>query len=179
MLRWVYKEEREKPLEARYQSFPPFFYSEPHSSVYSVKEDGRSLFRSSSRPIFFPRTGKSRSDRIHSSLTAVHCFDYVGKQPVAWEEYCAECWLKELQESIDRCTGRHGMTEILLKKGLTLSQPSPGFYVSTVQVFLKTLREKDELLVTSNSSFSHSVFYLFGKRSAIFIKSEIVLCKLF
>ena len=22
--------------------------------------------------------------------------DYVGKQPVAWKEYCAVCWLKEL-----------------------------------------------------------------------------------
>ena len=21
-----------------------------------------------------------------------------------WKEYCAECWLKELQESMDRCT---------------------------------------------------------------------------
>ena len=40
---------------------------------------------------------------------------YVGKQPVAWEEYCAEYWLKELGESRDRCTGRHNLTEILLK----------------------------------------------------------------
>ena len=44
---------------------------------------------------------------------------------------------------------------------------------------LKTLWEKDELLVMSNSSFSHSVFYPFGKHSAIFIKFEIVVCKLF
>ena len=44
-----------------------------------------------------------------SSLTAVRCFDngYVGKQPVARKEYCAEYWLKELQESMDRCTGRY------------------------------------------------------------------------
>ena len=29
---------------------------------------------------------------IHFSLTAVHCFGdgYMGKQPVAWKEYCAE-----------------------------------------------------------------------------------------
>ena len=39
--------------------------------------------------------------------------------------------------------------------------------------------EKKELLVTSNFSFSHIVFHLFGKRSAIFIKFEIVVCKLF
>ena len=39
----------------------------------------------------------SYSDRIHSSLTAVRCFDngYVGKYPVAWKEYCAEYWLKK------------------------------------------------------------------------------------
>ena len=43
---------------------------------------------------------------------------------------------------------------------LTLSQTSPGFYLSTVQI-LKTLREKEKLLVMSNFSFSHSVFYPF------------------
>ena len=33
-------------------------------------------------PIFFPRIADSHCDRIHSSLTAVRCFDngYVGKQ---------------------------------------------------------------------------------------------------
>ena len=44
---------------------------------------------------------------------------------------------------------------------------------------LKTLREKEKLLVTSNFSFCHSVFYLFGELSAIFIKYKIVVCKLF
>ena len=39
--------------------------------------------------------------------------------------------------------------------------------------------EKEKLLVTSNFSFSHSVFYLFGELSAIFNKLEIVVCKLF
>ena len=33
--------------------------------------------------------------------------------------------------------------------------------------------------VTSNFSFSHSVFYWFGELSANFIKFEIVVCKLF
>ena len=33
-------------------------------------------------------------DRIHFSLTADRCFDngYLGKQPVAWKENCAEYW---------------------------------------------------------------------------------------
>ena len=44
---------------------------------------------------------------------------------------------------------------------------------------LKTLWEKEKLLVTSNFSFSHSVFYPFRELSAMFIKSEIVVCKLF
>ena len=46
-------------------------------------------------------------NRIYSSLTALHCFDsgYVGKQPVTWKEYCMENWLKEVQESMDICTG--------------------------------------------------------------------------
>ena len=60
---------------------------------------------------------------------------------------------------------------------LTLSQTSPGLYRSKVQV-LKTLGV-EKLLLTSNFSFSHSVFYLFGELSAIFIKFEIVVCKLF
>ena len=63
-------------------------------------------------------------------------------------------------------------------KELTLSQTSPGFYVSAVQAFWKHW-EKEKLLVTSNFSFSHSVFYPFGELSAIFINFEIVVCKLF
>ena len=42
----------------------------------------------------------------------------------------------------------------------------------------KTLWEKEKLLVMSNFSFFHRVFYPFGELSAIFIKFEIVICKL-
>ena len=42
---------------------------------------------------------------------------------------------------------------------------------------LKTLRAKEKLLVRSNFSFSHSVFYPFEEFSAIFIQFEIVVCK--
>ena len=38
---------------------------------------------------------------------------------------------------------------------------------------LKTLWEKEKLLVTSNFSFSHSVFYLFEELSSIFVKFEL------
>ena len=51
--------------------------------------------------------------------------------------------------------------------------------MSAVQVFWKHFGEKEKLLVMSNFSFSGSVFYLFGEFSAIFIKFEIVICKVF
>ena len=44
---------------------------------------------------------------------------------------------------------------------------------------LKTLLEKEKLLVASNFSFSNNVFYSFGGLLAIFIKLEIVVCKLY
>ena len=44
---------------------------------------------------------------------------------------------------------------------------------------LKTLWEKEKLLVTSNFSFFLSVFYSLGGLSGIFIKFKIVICKLF
>ena len=49
-----------------------------------------SLVRSPAWPIFFLRIDDSHCDRIHFSLTTVHCFDndYVGKQPLALEDYC-------------------------------------------------------------------------------------------
>ena len=45
---------------------------------------------------------------------------------------------------------------------------------------LKTPWENEKLLVTSNFSFTHSVFYpLTEELCAIFIKFKIVVCKLF
>ena len=44
---------------------------------------------------------------------------------------------------------------------------------------LKTLLEKKKILIKSNFFFSHSVFYPFVEISAIFIKFEIVVRKLF
>ena len=87
-------------------------------------EDRRSLVGSPARPIFFPRIDDSQCDSIHTSLTSVRCFNngYVGKQPVAWKEYCAEHWLNELQESMGRCTSRRDLTEILLKTVLNTIQ---------------------------------------------------------
>ena len=68
----------------------------------------------------FPYVGSTCRVQLYLAL-AVCCFDngYVGKQLVAWKEYWAEYWLKELQESMDRFTGCHNITEILLKTALT------------------------------------------------------------
>ena len=56
---------------------------------------------------------------------------------------------------------------------------NPWFLRVCSTSLLKPLWEKEKLLVTSNFSFSRSVFYPFGQLSAIFIKFEIVVCKLF
>ena len=45
-------------------------------------------------------------------------YGYVGKQPVAWKEYCVEYWFKELQDSTDRCTAWHDIAEIMFKNGV-------------------------------------------------------------
>ena len=98
----------------------------PHSTVGSVRtwEQGFAGSIPGRGPIFFPTIDYSHCDRIHSSLTAVLCFDngYVGKHPMAWKEYCAEYCFKELQESMVRCTGCRDITEILLKTPLNTVQ---------------------------------------------------------
>ena len=53
----------------------------------------------------------------------------------------------------------------------------PWFYVFAVQVFWKHCGEK--MLEMSNCFFTHIVFYPFEELSTIFIKFEIVVCKLF
>ena len=54
----------------------------------------------------------------------------------------------------------------------------PWFLRVCSESLLKTLWEKEKLLIMSNFSFFHSVFYPFGELSAIFIKFEIIVCKL-
>ena len=95
--------------------------SSPCSPVSSVEDFGTGgrWLEPLARPIFFSRIDDTHYDRIHSSLTPVQCFeDYVGKQPVAWKEYCVEYWLKELKENMDRFTRLHNVTEILLRTEL-------------------------------------------------------------
>ena len=55
----------------------------------------------------------------------------------------------------------------------------PWFLCVCSTSLMKTLREKEKLLVTSNFSFSHSVFYPIGQLTTIFLKFKIVVRKLF
>ena len=70
----------------------------------------------------------SRCHRINFSLTADRCFDngYVEKQPVTLKECCMECYYKEPQENMDRCTDRRDITEIntMLKTALYPKKPT-------------------------------------------------------
>ena len=82
----------------------------PRGLVHNVEDlriEGH-RFKALARPIFFLRIDDSHCNRIHSSLTAICCFDNgsVRKQPVALKEYLA-----------DYC-----VTEITLKTLLTLCQ---------------------------------------------------------
>ena len=75
-------------------------------------------------------------------LLTVHCFNngYVGKQPVAWKEYCTQYWLKELQESMGRYTGQPDITEIMFKNGV--EQYSVNQSNITVLLFLVVNEDK-------------------------------------
>ena len=55
----------------------------------------------------------------------------------------------------------------------------PWFLRVCTSSLLETLWEKEKLLVTSNFSFSHIVFYRCRELSDIFIKFKIVVCKPF
>ena len=93
------------------------FLPNPSSSVSSEEDlrTGCCWFKAAARPIISPRIDDGHCVRNRPSLTAVHCFDdgYVVKQPVAWEVRCTDYWLKELQESMDRCIW--DVTKITLK----------------------------------------------------------------
>ena len=70
-------------------------------------------------------------------VTADRCSDNnVGKHSVAWKEYCAEYWLKELQESMDMCTSPRDVTEILLNTIQSINQSTKNdCYLAKCQTF--------------------------------------------
>ena len=86
-----------------------------------------------------------------------------------------------LEESEIYCWERHKFSCIRLAVLVTFNPfPNKPWFLSVCSIsLLKILWEKEKLLVMSNFSFSRSVFYPFGELSAIFIKFEFVVCKLF
>ena len=59
---------------------------------------------------------------------------------------------------------------------INIFQNKPCFSRVCSTSLLKTLWETEKLIVTSNFSFSHRVFYPSGELSTIFIKFEILVC---
>ena len=72
-----------------------------------------------------------------------------------------------------------GYIYLKIQSVINLFPNKPWFLCLCSASLFKTLWEKEKLLITSNFSFSHSVFYLFGELSTIFNKFEIVVCQLF
>ena len=81
-----------------------------HSTVGSVEDlrKGGFLFKPLAPPIFFQRHG----DRIHSSLSILLMMVIWESSQWLGKNICAEYWLKELQESMDRCSGHHSLNKI-------------------------------------------------------------------
>ena len=77
------------------------------------------------------------------------------------------------------CQDKPSAGKNLRGQNVLTETPYMQFLLDCSTSFLKTLWEKGKLLVTSNFTFSHSVFYPFGELSVIFIQFEIVVCKLF
>ena len=57
--------------------------------------------------------------------------------------------------------------------------PNKPWFLHVCSTSLSKHCGKRRMLIMSNFSSSHNVFYTFGEISAIFIHSEIVVCKLF
>ena len=105
----------------------------------------------------------------------------VGKVEIAhFEQFLLfpQCFQKAL--TADKL--KAGLVWVKVKETMMVINPFPNkpwFLCVCSTRLLKTLLEKEKLLVTSNFSFFYSVFYPFGELSAIFIEFKIVVCRLF
>ena len=78
------------------------------------------------------------------------------------------------------CDAKQGAHQLKVKTMLVNPFPNKPWVLCVCSTsLLKTLWLMEKLLVTSNFSFSNSVFYPFVELSAVFIQFEIVVCKLF
>ena len=98
--------------------------------------------------------------------------------------FCPGGWglsIPRMKKAVDGFVGKQQMVVFKKKKKKSNVNPFPNmqwFLLVCSTSLFKTLWEMEKLLITSNFSFSHSVFYPFGEHSAIFIKFNIVICKL-
>ena len=77
---------------------------------------------------------------------------------------------------VENIVGKVENASLLLVKSFP---KKPWFLCVCSASLLKTLWEKEKLLLTSSFSFYHGVFYPFGYLSSIFITVKIVVCDLF
>ena len=80
--------------------------------------------------------------------------------------------LREITPCLLHLSSKQGVTSLNIKPLLN----KPWFLRVCCRSLLKTLWEKEKLLVTSNFSFSYSVLYPFGELYTISIKFETVVC---
>ena len=129
-----------------------FFFLFYTSTVKPLKLVGSAQdFRTGGR-WFDPRLGQY-SFRGLMKVTATG-FILLSPLSMAWKEYCAEYWLKECQESMDRCSGRREKNEVLLKLFTTQSQ------------LLTTLKKESfENIVVKEENAGNQHFLLFPQCS--------------
>ena len=142
-------------------------YGDLQRLVHKRSHHGNDIIHSNLLKIFISKT----CSRMHND--EMHSFSFI--QPVYIS--CIKAYF------VGRLSGYVGFKFIInepySKQPRVLTLIKPWFLRVCSTSLLKTLWEKEKLLVTSNFSCSHSVFYLSGELSAIFIKFEIVVCKLF
>ena len=89
--------------------------------------------------------------------------------------------IKTIKENGENDGLQHFFLFLYFSKTFMVINPFPNkpwFLRVCSTSLLKTLWEKEKLLVMSNFSFSHSVFYPIEVHSSIFINFEIVVCTL-
>ena len=102
--------------------------------------------------------------------------DIIGENLFSFLFYCITCYIS--QETWILAKKPENLC-IWCSRSISPFPNKPWFLSVCSTSLLKTLQEKEKLLIMSNFSFSHSVFYSFEDFSSIFIKFEIVLCKVF
>ena len=140
----------------------------------------------------FDENGRKLSIWVENTVFSKGLFPGVSKGVIVWESIKQR--LQEKEKMLDACISVFTLFHVTFVKSsicwliqiqvICSPQFNPfphndSFWCPWETSLLKTLHEKEKLLVMSNFSFSHGVFYLFGWLSLIFVKFEIMVRKLF